>query len=146
MVITFAVILLGALLLIRPLQKNNFYMLHCALMIGTAYYLENHYYIRPAAFSPRMLLVFAFFQLIFSNLTAFIAYGVDKRAAIRGNWRVPENNLHTLEFMGGWIGAWIAQKVFRHKTKKQSFQTTFKLMILLELLAIYLLCSYLGLL
>ena len=33
MVITYSVILIGLLFLIRPLQKNSFYILHAALVI-----------------------------------------------------------------------------------------------------------------
>ena len=36
MVITYSVILIGLLFLIRPLQKNSFYILHAALIILAA--------------------------------------------------------------------------------------------------------------
>jgi uncharacterized membrane protein YsdA (DUF1294 family) len=48
-------------------------------------------------------------------------------------WRTPEIRLHQLEFLGGWLGAFIAQQVFRHKTSKQSFQLTFNLIVILHL-------------
>ena len=44
MVITYSVILIGLLFLIRPLQKNSFYILHAALVILAAYYIETHYF------------------------------------------------------------------------------------------------------
>ena len=40
MVITASVLLIGLLLLIRPLQKNSFYLLHCGIVILAAYYLS----------------------------------------------------------------------------------------------------------
>jgi uncharacterized membrane protein YsdA (DUF1294 family) len=52
---------------------------------------------------------------------AFIAYGMDKRAAIRGDWRIPELVLHGLALIGGVVGAWAGRFAFRHKTQKPVF-------------------------
>ncbi len=49
---------------------------------------------------------------------AFAAYAIDKRAATRGDWRIPEIVLHGLALIGGVIGAWAGRLVFRHKTRK----------------------------
>jgi uncharacterized membrane protein YsdA (DUF1294 family) len=59
------------------------------------------------------------------SVTAFVMYGVDKRAAERGRWRTPEATLHIVSVLGGWPGALLAQRVFRHKTRKQPFRTIF---------------------
>lgn len=144
MVITFTVILLGLIAFIRPLQKNSFFMLHAALIIGSAWFIETHYF-RTSVFSSKTLLLFLVFHLISINIVTVVAYYTDKRAAQKGAWRVPENTLHVLEFLGGWSGALIAQKIFRHKTKKKSFRAMFYLMIVLELLAVYLILKYLRL-
>ena len=40
-------------------------------------------------------------------------------------WRTPESTLHLLELLGGWPGGLVAQQVFRHKTRKFSYQLTF---------------------
>ena len=104
MVITYSVILIGLLFLIRPLQKNSFYILHAALVILAAYYIETHYF-RASVFGAKTLLLFVVFQFVSINVVTVLAYWVDKRAAVRGAWRVPEINLHTLEFLGGWRGA-----------------------------------------
>ena len=114
MVITFSTILLGLIALIRPLQRNRFFILNSALIIGAAYFIETHYF-TASVFSYKTIMLFLVFQLISINVVTFIAYGVDKRAAVRGNWRVPEIQLHTLEFLGGWLGAYLAQMFFRHK-------------------------------
>ena len=79
------------------------------------------------------------------NITTFVAYFADKRAAVRHAWRVPENTLHMLEFLGGWLGALLAQKIFHHKTAKKSFRNMFWLMIFLEFLAIMIILKYLKL-
>lgn len=144
MVITFTAVLLGLVALFRPLQRNPFFLLDCALIIGSAYYVETHWF-RTSMFAPKTFLLLLVFHVFFINICTFIAYGVDKRAAVRKAWRVPENSLHALEFLGGWLGAWVGQKVFHHKTKKQSFQNTYKLMIVLEFVAVYIILKYLRL-
>ena len=59
------------------------------------------------------------------SLAAGVAYGIDKRAAQSGAWRTRESTLHVLALMGGWPGALVAQRVFRHKSRKPSFQLVF---------------------
>lgn len=70
------------------------------------------------------------------SLVCFITYGVDKRCAARGHRRVRESTLHTLEFLGGWPGALLGQRYFRHKTQKRSFLIAFWLLVLLHLSAV----------
>ncbi|NOQ81446.1 MAG: DUF1294 domain-containing protein [Methylophaga sp.] len=55
----------------------------------------------------------------------FILYAVDKSAARNNKQRISERTLHLVALLGGWPGAMIAQKVFRHKTKKQAFRLIF---------------------
>ncbi|BCX68415.1 DUF1294 domain-containing protein [Pseudomonas izuensis] len=66
------------------------------------------------------------------SVAAFLLYWSDKRKARADRWRTPENVLHALEFAGGWPGALLAQQVFRHKTRKVSFQLVFWLIVLLH--------------
>ena len=145
MVLTFTAILIGLLALVRPLQKNNFYILHSAIVILTAYYVQTHYF-TVTPFAPKTFMLFFVFHLVSINITTMVAYYVDKRAAIRHAWRVPENTLHTLEFLGGWLGALMAQKLFRHKTVKKSFRAIFWLMIVMEFVAVWIILKYLKLL
>lgn len=63
------------------------------------------------------------------SLGAFIAQWIDKRRAESKHWRVPENALHLLELLGGWPGAFLAQRLFRHKTAKLSYQVVFWLIV-----------------
>lgn len=60
-----------------------------------------------------------------ASLAAVAAYRVDKSAAQTRAWRTAERTLHVLALIGGWPGALIAQKVFRHKSRKLSFQFVF---------------------
>jgi uncharacterized membrane protein YsdA (DUF1294 family) len=63
---------------------------------------------------------------------AFLLYWSDKRKARLDRWRIPENVLHAVELAGGWPGALLAQQVFRHKTRKLSFQLLFWMIVLLH--------------
>lgn len=64
------------------------------------------------------------------SLISFVQYWNDKHSAQKGRWRTPENTLHITELLGGWPGALLAQQVFRHKTRKLSFQLVFWLIVL----------------
>jgi uncharacterized membrane protein YsdA (DUF1294 family) len=56
---------------------------------------------------------------------SFLQYWQDKRSALCGRWRTPENALHLVELLGGWPGALLAQQCFRHKTRKATYQLPF---------------------
>ena len=60
-----------------------------------------------------------------ASLAAAVSYAADKTAARSGRWRTAERTLHVLALIGGWPGALIAQRVFRHKSRKPSFQIAF---------------------
>lgn len=145
MVITFTIILLGLAAIILPLRQNKFFLLSSAFVIGTAYFIEHNYF-RTSIFSYKTILLFLVFHIIAINISTFIAYGVDKRAAQRGQWRVSERDLHMLEFLGGWIGAFAGQRFFHHKTTKKNYQATYKFMIIMEFVAIWFILKYLHLL
>ncbi|MDR1694691.1 MAG: DUF1294 domain-containing protein [Lactobacillaceae bacterium] len=145
MVIVFSGILLGLLALSRPLQRNSFYILHSAIVILSAYYFENHVY-KVDPLNPKILLLFVVFHFISINLITILAYFVDKKAAQKGAWRVPEKNLHALEFLGGWIGALIGQKVFQHKNKKGSYQGAFWFLGVMQVCMVYLILKFLNML
>ena len=68
----------------------------------------------------------ALYYLAGINVLAFLTFGWDKWAARRGGRRVPEARLLLLATLTGWLGAWIAVSVFRHKTVKTSFETVLK--------------------
>ena len=60
-----------------------------------------------------------------ASALAFCLYWTDKRRAGRGAWRISEATLHGVELLGGWPGAWIAQRVFRHKWQKRPYMAVF---------------------
>lgn len=61
---------------------------------------------------------------IISIITAITSIS-DKANAKTGDWRTPESTLHTLELLGGWVAAFLTQRVIRHKTSKGSYQMSF---------------------
>ena len=63
------------------------------------------------------------------SVVTFCLYWSDKRKAQNDSWRTPEKILHAMELAGGWPGALVAQQVFRHKTRKVSYQVVFWLIV-----------------
>lgn len=82
--------------------------------------------------SPRIIISVYF---IASTIT-FILYALDKSAAKSNRWRIEENTLHLCGLIGGWPGALLAQCLFRHKTKKTSFQIIFWITVVFNIGAI----------
>ncbi len=71
-----------------------------------------------------------------ASVIAFGAYAFDKSAAEQDRWRTSESTLHLVALLGGWPGALFAQRVFRHKSRKQEFQTVFWGTVLLNCVAL----------
>ena len=83
----------------------------------------------------RMPIVIAAAYVV-ASVVAFAVYAADKSAARRGAWRTPEGTLHGLALIGGWPGALIAQRVFRHKSSKATFQVVFWLTVVANCVAL----------
>jgi uncharacterized membrane protein YsdA (DUF1294 family) len=77
------------------------------------------------------ILAYLGFVLVMS-VACFVAYGWDKRRSVNGGKRVSERTLQTLAFLGGWPGALVAQRQFRHKTKKVRFLMLFWALVALH--------------
>lgn len=78
--------------------------------------------------TPWIVIVYSLSSMITCGLYAF-----DKSMAIQGARRVPEAYLHLFELLGGWPGALIAQKYYRHKTVKPSYRLVFWLIVITNL-------------
>jgi uncharacterized membrane protein YsdA (DUF1294 family) len=59
--------------------------------------------------------------LVVNVVTAGI-FAFDKWRARGGSRRVSERTLLAWTFTTGWVGAWLAMALFRHKTSKASFR------------------------
>lgn len=71
-----------------------------------------------------------------ASAVTFVAYAIDKSAAQKGRWRTSEGTLHLLSLIGGWPGAWVAQGVLRHKSRKQPFRAVFWVTVVLNCAAL----------
>ena len=60
--------------------------------------------------------------LLLINLVTLVVYGVDKRRAKKGQWRISEKTLFLLPLAGGSVGAIAGMYLFRHKTKHWYFR------------------------
>ncbi len=66
--------------------------------------------------------VFISYFYLFISLLTFIIYALDKSAARNNRWRIKEFHLHLLSVAGGWVAAYLAQSIIRHKSSKKSFK------------------------
>lgn len=55
---------------------------------------------------------------------------IDKKKAIKKKWRISEQTLLSVSFIGGSLGAYLAMILFRHKTKHFKFKYGLPLMII----------------
>lgn len=96
----------------------------------------------PAAASQRLPVHPALFwgYVVILTVFTYAMYAHDKQLARARAWRLPEAALHLFELLGGWPGAFIAQRRLRHKSAKTSFKFVFWLIVVLyQLIAVDLL-------
>lgn len=55
------------------------------------------------------------------TVTGFAVMGIDKKRAIRNQWRIPEATLLLVAFLGGGAGSFLGMRIFHHKTKHTKF-------------------------
>ena len=77
----------------------------------------------PLTTKQIVIIAYASYLVLLSIIT-FIAYGVDKKKAIKGKYRTKEKTLLLLSFLGGAFGGYPAMLVFRHKTKGEHWYFT----------------------
>jgi uncharacterized membrane protein YsdA (DUF1294 family)/cold shock CspA family protein len=85
------------------------------------------------AFMAREQSILPLLAYVIASLLAFGLYALDKYRAIKNAWRIPENTLHIFELAGGWPGAFVAQRVIRHKTVKLSYQIVYWLIVAIHI-------------
>ncbi|MCR4793487.1 MAG: DUF1294 domain-containing protein [Lachnospiraceae bacterium] len=77
------------------------------------------------------------------NLAVFGMYGLDKKKAISGEWRISERNLIGAAVMGA-PGALFGMIVFRHKIRKPKFYIGVPVILILEIAIAVFLVSRFG--
>lgn len=100
-------------------------------------------FVAASTFVGKLPLTVLWLYLVGSAVT-FLAYALDKSAAKNGQWRTQEGTLHLFALVGGWPGALAAQRLLRHKSKKQSFQIVFWVTVILNCSALAWLFSTSG--
>ena len=75
--------------------------------------------------------------LIIINLIAFAIFGIDKKRAKKGQWRIPEKTLFLSVILGGSIGAILGMYIFHHKTKHWYFQIGIPAIMIIQIAAVY---------
>lgn len=114
------------------------------ITVTTNFYLKNIYVLYSVLeiFGSNFVLpvqtVILAYYLLFINVLAFILYGVDKRKAIRNEYRIREGVLLWMARLGGGIGSWLGIKAFRHKTKHTRFRIVVPLWIVIWMVGIVL--------
>ncbi len=76
------------------------------------------------------------------SLVTFILYGIDKRRAVKGAWRIPERVLLSFSLLGGGIGGALGMRAFRHKTRHRYFVFVNILGVMLQIAAVVLLYMF----
>lgn len=76
------------------------------------------------------------YYLLIINVLAFFLYGVDKKRAMRKEYRIKESVLLWMARFGGGVGSWLGIKTFRHKTKHTKFRIIVPLWIVIWVAAI----------
>lgn len=76
------------------------------------------------------------YYLLIVNLVTWILYGVDKRKAIKGAWRIPEKTLILSAVIGGSVGALAGMMMFRHKIRKVKFMVGVPVIFVIQCIAL----------
>jgi uncharacterized membrane protein YsdA (DUF1294 family)/cold shock CspA family protein len=82
---------------------------------ATVWFVASRWPVKPAVTMTYLLV---------SGIT-FMAYALDKSAAIQGRRRTSESTLHLLGLACGWPGALLAQQWLRHKSSKPTFVSAY---------------------
>lgn len=76
--------------------------------------------------------------IVLINLFAYILYLIDKRKSRKAKWRISEKTLIVTALLGGSVGALLAMKIFRHKTKHKKFTIGIPLILMAQVVLLIL--------
>ncbi len=75
--------------------------------------------------------------LLVISVVGFAMMGIDKRRAIKRQWRISERTLIITSFLGGGIGSFLGMLVFHHKTKHRKFIILLPISVIIIICLIY---------
>ena len=67
------------------------------------------------------MIYFVIGYLVCINAAGLASMGMDKRKAIRHQWRIPEATLFLIALLGGSLGSIVGMQLFHHKTRHWYF-------------------------
>lgn len=85
-----------------------------------------------AARTPEMMNIILYY-LLAVNIATFLLYGIDKYKAKKSKWRISEVTLLTMAAIGGSIGAWVAMRLWHHKTMHKKFKYGIPVIIIMQI-------------
>ena len=97
-------------------------LLSCGIIFLTAYLLWGY--------ANTSLVVSG---LLAINVAAFVCMGLDKSLARAHAMRIPETILYLLALLGGSMGILVSIHIFKHKTRKATFQFVLLMVVAIQL-------------
>lgn len=82
-----------------------------------------------------MFIRFCVYYLIGINVLTILLFGIDKRKARKGLWRIPEGTLFGFAICGGSVGALLGMHLFHHKTQHRKFTIGIPVILLAQIAA-----------
>lgn len=73
------------------------------------------------------------------NVIGFISMYLDKRKAVKSQWRIKESTLIMISILGGGIGSYLGMETFKHKTKHIKFKYGIPIIIVVQVIIFYIL-------
>ena len=79
--------------------------------------------------------IFAGYVLVMS-IIGFLSMYIDKRKAIKHQWRISEKTLFIIALLGGSIGSNLGMTICRHKTKHWYFVIGMPVILILQIIIV----------
>jgi uncharacterized membrane protein YsdA (DUF1294 family)/cold shock CspA family protein len=115
----------------RPCAKNASHMNDGGKITVMAVLFLSALLILPtfALYSQPINLRWVGLYFVTLSFVSYFNYANDKRKARAKEWRISESTLQVTALIGGWPGAFLAQRRLRHKVSKLGFQIVFWLIV-----------------
>lgn len=80
--------------------------------------------------------------LLSINIISFLVFGIDKWRAKNKKWRISENLLVFISFIGGATGGLMGMVIFKHKLSKKKFYIGIPLLIAINRIITFWILNY----